>query len=471
MEFFLKVCYSMRTFSSQFRHRFLEFLREKGLAKDGAHLTLAVSGGVDSMVMLRLVESIVEEKQLTIVVAHFNHNLRGEESDRDEAFVRSYCVERGIRYFCESGDVKAYAHEHKLPLTMAARELRYAFLERVRSTEGMHSIATAHHADDNAETVLMNVLRGTGIRGLVGIPVRHEDGRIIRPMLFGTRNEIEQYAKEEGVHFVEDSSNQSNVYSRNYLRHEVLPMVEEHGYPGARVSLNRISTMMTELEHYVRGELDRLMPEIVSHTAHRTVNVQISRLLALPRFLQSELLFKVLSELGLEVQATTVESTLSLCVMETGSVIDLGDHVQALRDRDAVVLSRLMPEETYAIRVEPDGNYTTGDFRLSVSAAEPKPEPPVFHSGVEIVDAGRLAFPLTLRTWRDGDWFMPLGLGGRKKISDYFIDRKVSLRDKRKFPVLESNGDIVWLCGLRLDERFSVQPQTRTIVTLRYERT
>ncbi len=442
-----------------------------GLVRRGETIVMAVSGGIDSMVMAELFVRLRASWNLTLAIAHVNHQLRGEESLGDEAFVRQHAERWGIPFYAERVDTYYHAAANRLSKQEAARKLRYQVFERVRTEVNADAVATAHQADDNAETVLLNALRGTGVRGLAGIPVRREPGAIIRPLLFARRAEINIFAQEQGIPFRLDSSNASTEYRRNYLRQNVIPAIEASREFDFVTSLNRLSRLMRQLDTLLSTEVHHLLPGVLTQDERGGSSLHVSRLRSKPEYLQEAIVLEVLRRLGAEAEAHKVHQVLELCDRTTGSQVQLSKDLHVYRNRDRLEFGTPRLEPPLYHEVVLGESYSLEDFRFTLS--EPLPRPATLDStrSVEFVDARRLGNRLVLRSWQEGDWFMPLGMSFKKKLSDYFVDEKVPLRQKHRIPILESNGEIVWICGKRLDDRFKVTEETKDVVRLEFGQT
>jgi tRNA(Ile)-lysidine synthase len=400
-------------------------------------------------------------------IAHLNHQLRGEESLQDERFVQQRAQELGISCHAKRVDTLEHAHCRHLSKQEAARELRYQFLEDVRMAVGASGVATAHQADDNAETVLLNALRGTGIRGLAGIPVRREPGKIIRPLLFARRTEIEAYAASRNIPFRTDSSNDSTEYARNYLRKAIIPLLTEV-HPDVVESLNRIARMMRQLDEKVGRELDARWSTFCRPDEMGRTTVNIPGLLSEPAFVQEEIALRLFRSLGVELRAATVQRVLDLCSHPSGHSLQLSGRLTVYRDRDRLVFTASDTRQPFHHRVALGERYSFSTFEFSLSAPIPPPARLDSARTTEFADADCLGASLVLRSWKEGDWFIPLGMQSKKKLSDFFTDEKVPLFEKPTIPILESEGEIVWVCGKRLDDRFKVTGRTRAVVRLEY---
>lgn len=456
----------IRTAVESLENKFENFLRSQRLLEPCSTAILAVSGGVDSMVMLRLFCTIQKKWSLRLNIAHVNHQLRGAESDGDEEFVRSAAQTLDVPFFCRRANTLEYAHENRLSKQEAARELRYQFFDELRRELQGTAVATAHQANDNAETVLLNVLRGAGVRGLSGIPLQRD--YIIRPMLFASREEIEQYASLAGVAFRQDSSNNSLDYKRNLLRQSIIPMLKSEIQPDIIESLNRVSRIMRQLDESLQSQAQALTVSVVTADGRARMKVSIPALLAQPVYLQEALILDIFRQLDLELRAEKVAHTLQLCTFPTGRRLQLSRSIAVYHDRDQLVFVKSDQPVEYRQTVSLGATYNFESFRFSTSPEESPPwrfEPGRF---VEVVDARRLGSQLVLRPWQKGDRFIPLGMRSKKKLSDFFTDEKIPLFEKSTIPILESDGEIVWVCGRRLDDRFKVTDKTQAVVRLSY---
>lgn len=451
-------------------HRSLrEFVVQQRLIEREDRLILAVSGGLDSMVMLDAVAALQKDLRLSIIVAHFNHQLRGHESEADEAFVRSTARTMGLECYIEHANTQTAAEASRTSIQEAARNLRYEFFAKLRTSLGYHKIATAHHADDNAETVLFHLVRGTGVHGLAGIPLRRADIAVIRPLMFATRDEIRSYATEHGVTYRTDSSNLGKDYTRNFIRHEIMPRIREQINPNVTLTLRRSSELFHHLDEYLQAQANALERTVMLRSTGTEIALDRVQLLRQHVFMQEYLLFLAVRKLArMEADFATIRAMMSICLSDTGSSMTITKDIVFFRDREEVLLRRLKTTMPFRYNVEPGRLYELEHFRFSmatVDTAEFSNDP-----NVEFVDADKLVGTLTLRSWADGDSFLPLGMTGMKKLSDFFIEQKVPLFEKPTIPLLLHNDSIVWVCGMRLDNRFKVTPSTKRIFKLEFSR-
>ena len=399
---------------------------------------LALSGGIDSMV---LADMLLQAKA-EFVLAHCNFHLRGEESDGDEKFVRDYAERKGLSLYVKQFDTLNYAEEHKLSIEMAARELRYAWFEELRQQLGYDKIAVAHHADDQLETFFINLLRGAGIRGLKGMqPV---NGNIIRPLLDKSREEIHQYAIENGIKWREDHTNAETQFLRNKIRHELLPVIDGISKEGRASILKSISHLASENELY-RELVDKKLFQIVKKDGEVQKASHLSPL-------NSQLLFEWLRDYGFN--SDQVHFIYEAKNGQPGTVFFSPTHKVTI-ERDGVELTPICQHDKTKVELVYEQHPNDDNFVIDKS-----PE-------VAQLDYDKLTFPLKLRIWQAGDRFYPLGMKGSRLLSDFMKDLKLTTRQKEECQVLTTAKDeIVWVVGRRVDERFKVTDKTKSILKI-----
>lgn len=433
--------------------RFLEFSNKERLFSANSRLLLAVSGGVDSMVMARL----FREAGISHAIAHCNFSLRGEESDGDEKFVSAYAGEHDIPFFTAKFNTLEHAAAKKISVQMAARELRYEWFASLVNSEGLDAVAVAHNLNDNAETFLINLIRGTGLSGLTGMNPSHD--RIIRPLLFAARDEIAAYASEKKISFREDSSNSQVKYTRNRIRHNVIPEMAKVN-PGVLTaitdSMSHLASSSEIVEVYIQGLSEAIFrPDANGFTAD-TKSLSDLKPLA-PH------IYELFRKYGISPKQTG--EVISLLGSQTGRYILTSTH-RLLCDRGRIIITERGESETsdYIFSSIDDmrlsGLFT--DMRIADPDGEPLPVSPLTAS----LDLDRITFPLKVRNWDKGDRFMPLGMKQMKKISDFLIDMKVPVSLKEKVLLLLSGDEIIWVMGYRIDERFRVTGQSGRILVL-----
>ncbi|MFH0990525.1 MAG: tRNA lysidine(34) synthetase TilS [bacterium] len=443
------------------------FLAEGNSISEGSTLLLAVSGGIDSMVMLQLFVDIRTTYPFHLRIAHINHLLRGTESDQDEVFVRRIAKELSVPYYLKRVDVNSFAAQRNLSKQEAARALRYQALEELRLESASDFILTAHHADDNAETVLMNVIRGTGIRGLAGIPDYVPTRKIVRPLLHVSREQIEAYASVHGVQYREDSSNPSLEYRRNKVRLSLLPEIRKNYNPEINTVLNRLSETMKHLRSWVDAEVESRFGNVVAADGNE-FRLNIVRFSAEPLYLQNEIILELLRRLKIEPAHEKVHALLDLSCSQSGRSLHLSPEVIVWKDRDSLLFQRRNEYPAYELSIESGAVIECEHFSFSISQETALPVSYSESTLIEDIDAAKLGSRLILRTWREGDWFIPLGMQEKKKLSDFFIDQKIPSSKKSEIPIFESDGSIVWVCGQRIDNRFRITEKTQKTVRLQF---
>jgi tRNA(Ile)-lysidine synthase len=446
--------------------RFSDFAgRECGMHGNGRYL-LAVSGGLDSVVLCDLMHDL----GFSFAIAHCNFGLRGEESERDESFVRTLAASIGVDSFFNRFDTAGHAARERVSVQEAARGLRYGWFDSILAedrlspgvTEGRRPplrLITAHHADDNIETLLMNLFKGTGISGLRGM--LPDNGRVLRPLLFAFREELELYAGARGLASVEDSSNREVKYTRNRVRLQLMPLIEEI-FPQARQSLASEIRFFRDTETLQSLALQRIRDGLCERRGD-AVCIPVEKLRRSPAM--NTVLYDVLREHGFTPAQT--EAAVGLMDAPTGKYILSPSH-RLLKNRAWIILSPLRPtEEETAVMESASAAACTADGTLSLSES--------IHAPVDLTVGGDLAvcldgrdvrFPLLLRRWRKGDYFHPLGMPKKKKVARFLIDRKLSMEEKRRVWVLESDRRILWVVGMRIDDRFKVTPSTKRFLRL-----
>ena len=432
--------------------QFKAYINRYNLIADGDKVILALSGGIDSMVLADL----LLKTKVEFVAAHCNFHLRGEESDGDDWFVRKFAEKRGIQCFVKHFETEKYAAKYGISIEMAARDLRYAWFEQLRQQLGYDKIAVAHHADDQAETFFINLLRGAGLRGLKGM--LPQNGVIIRPLLWASREQIRQYAVENQVIWREDHTNAENVYLRNKIRNQLLPAFDELK-PEARQGLYK------SLEHLAsENELYReLLKEKLSQIVKRNDEVQS---FPTPNFQLSTFNFQLLFEWLRQYNFNTDQCRFIFEAMETG----IGNNYyssthQLVIGRNELQLSELKGDANDEIQIDEGEWEVFSPIHLCLSKLEKTPDFVIDKSSdVAQLDFDKLKFPLTLRHWRHGDRFHPLGMKGSKLLSDFFVDQKFTEAQKQNvLLLLSAENEILWVVGHRIDDRFKVTSETKSV--------
>lgn len=419
---------------------------------NGKKLLLAVSGGIDSMVLVHLCHQL----NLDFAIAHCNFQLRGEESNDDEAFVKSHAEKIQVPVFIERFDTQTFADQYKLSIQVVARNLRYEWFYSLLVNHNFDYILTAHHLDDSLETFLINFTRGSGIEGLTGIPQQND--KIVRPLLVFSRNDIEVFAQDNTVEWREDSSNATDKYWRNKLRHEIIPVLKTLN-PSLLASFENTVTHLKQTQSLAEDAVKSLYQSVVTEEEHHTV-IDLKKLQKHANY--KAYLYEWLQPFGFSDWTAVYD----LLAAQSGKQVLSESHV-LLKNRAVLLLFSKQSSQSEAIYWIPKGQSEVKvPLKMSFCNVGDISNQ---SSNVIFVDEGLLQFPLTLRRWQEGDVFQPSGMTGKKKLSKFFKDEKFSLLDKANVWLLCSENNIVWIVGKRADERFKVTANTTKILKINYE--
>jgi tRNA(Ile)-lysidine synthase len=415
---------------------------------------LAVSGGVDSVVMTDL----FYESGYECIILHCNFGLRNVESDADEAFVRSLAAKYEFPVFVKKFDTAEYAEENGISVQMAARELRYNWFNEISEIQKIDKISTAHNMNDSVETALLNLSRGTGIKGITGIPVIN--GNYIRPLLFSARLEILEYCRTNNLQFREDSSNASKKYKRNKIRHDLIPIFEEIN-PSFIRTMNDNIQRFEESHQIYRKEVIRKRSQLFNHKdTHVEIDLNaLKSIEPLPSWL-----YELFSDYGFSMdQCLNIEKILT---SNSGKQFISSTHRLYL-DREKLLLYKNEDSSFDRYYIDSYDSRVVLPFSMDIEMIDSDSlvELPR-ESTIACLDIDKLNFPLTIRRWQHGDYFYPLGMDQMKKVSDFFIDNKVPVPVKNKTWILTSGKNIVWIMGLRIDNRYKITSKTENILKL-----
>jgi len=420
----------------------------------GKKILLAISGGIDSVVLAHLFQNLNFE----FALAHCNFSLRGKEADDDEQFVKELGQLLNVTVYTKTFSTEKYAKEHKLSIQMAARKLRYDWFDSLLKINQFNYTATAHHLDDNLETVLINFTRGTGLNGLTGIP--EINGNTIRPLLPFSRDEIESFAKKNKIIWKEDKSNAQIKYKRNKIRHQIIPLLKELN-PNLLSSFKETTAHLKESQEIVNMAIEELKKAIIIPVKEGVQKIDIHKLkeLANPK----AYLFELLKDYGF----TEWNDVTNLLDAQSGKQLFSKTH-RLLKDREYLLLTEINSAKAKANQHEikkSQKSIALEKFKLVFRETEHL-ETKVESKDIVFINMDKLQFPLQLRKWQKGDFFYPLGMNGKKKLSKFFKDEKLSLVDKENIWLLCSANAIVWILGKRLDDRFKINNNTKNIVRI-----
>lgn len=434
-------------------NQFIQNIEENQIIEPTQKVLLAISGGIDSMVLLYL----FEKSGFDYGIAHCNFQLRGEESDMDEAFVKRQVLIHGVPAFFETFETQEYANLNGFSIEMAARELRYNFFEKVRVENGFDCIVTAHHQDDLIETFFLNLSRKTGIKGLTGI--KDKAGKVVRPLLFAGRAEIEDFAKSNYIEFREDSSNSDIVFQRNFLRHKILPLFMELN-PSFKKNILASIGNLKDAEKVYSGFLELEKSRVVSEEKTETViNIYELQKTSFPKIL----LHEILSEYNFN--AAVVDEIFKSLETESGKQFFSKTH-RVVKDREKLFVSAIKVGEDKIYYIEQDDIELFVPLDITIEKLGGDDFSIIKEANVACLDLEKVEFPLLIRKWHQGDYFQPLGMTGFKKVSDFFIDQKIPIHEKENTWILCSGKKIVWIMGHRIDNRFKVTQNSSQVLKI-----
>lgn len=447
------------TASKKILHKVIQFINDQNLTHNMDRLIVGVSGGSDSVMLLHLLHCL----DYQCIVAHCNFQLRGVESDGDELFVQQLSQQIGLPFYHVTFNTKEYAEKEAISIEMAARNLRYNWFETLRQSQQANAIAVGHHADDAIETFLINLTRGTGLRGLTGISAHY--GFIIRPLLCLNRKEIDQYIQENKLSYRSDSTNNDQTIVRNKIRHQLIPLFEEMN-PSFRETMQKNISKLSEAYSIINHDIAQSTPQLIQRDKN-IFTIQLTPLMQKknPHFALFELLHPF------QFNPATIQSIYESLKGISGKQFYSSTH-RLIKDRDQLLLFPIEKEQqqktsifisqpTHAVQID---NHLTIEISLPVSSSDITIEK---QKEVIFVDTDKLYFPIEIRHPRAGDFFYPFGSSGKKKLSDFFVDCKWNLLQKEQCWIMLSGGAIVWIIGARFDNRFKVDEQTQKITKIR----
>ncbi|MBI5846722.1 MAG: tRNA lysidine(34) synthetase TilS [Nitrospirae bacterium] len=440
---------------------------KNGLLAEGDSVVVGFSGGPDSTCLLYLLHTLKEKYQLRICALYINHNLRPDEVPAEIAFCRKFCEDLGIPFMVESVDVISFSEEHRMNRQEAARELRYQAFGKASAEIGANKVALAHNADDQAETLLMRLVRGAGPAGLSGIPVKR--GNIIRPLLETGKQEIERFLVGRDIVAVIDSSNRKEDYFRNMVRLRLMPILKQAN-PQLLQSLGHTMEILREEERYFEILVTKTLMKLISRKSQKRIELFLSPLEAMETVILRRVLRRALSETeGLRgIGFLHIEDIIALIKNgKSGDRLMLPRDIRVIKDYALLVITSEEPLRIAEYTLDLPGEAViVGAGQVVTAAREEGTEQLGDGKSSVVLDAEKLRFPLTVRPRRTGDFFYPMGFGRKKKLQDFLVDMKVPRDERDSIPVVVSGDDIAWIAGYRADERFKVRDQTKKFVRL-----
>lgn len=443
----------------------IRFIKENNLISEGDKILIALSGGPDSVFLLHFFNKFKNKYKIFLGAVHINHLLRGNNSDRDEIFCKAICNELDIPIYTVKANVKLYAKRNKCSLEIAGRNIRYEYFEKILSSQKYSKIATAHNADDNAETVLLNLIKGTGINGIAGIPVKRD--KITRPILCLTKKEILEYLEDNKFEYRIDESNLSNEYERNFLRNDVIPLIQKNLNPSFTENILNSSLNFQRFNLLIEKMLSELKFEI-DIKKNKYFTLPVKHFEAVDEFLISQLIKNLIDKnFNLQSNSDDLKKIFLIKNKQAGKSEELSNNLLVLKERDKIIITKRKPDKKNAYKsIQIGKSIKVDDKNLSINEVIKSKVKIGKNKNIEFISGDKVNDVFTIRTWQNGDKFYPIGMKGTKKISDYLNEIKIDSFQKKNQLVLINNGKIVWIIGQRLDDRFKITSQTKRILKL-----
>ena len=443
----------------------LRFIKENNLVSAGDRILVALSGGPDSVFLLHFFNKFKKKFKIQIEAAHINHKLRGKDSDRDEYFCEAICDELDIPLHIFAADIKSVSKKEKTSLEITGRKIRYKYFDNLLATIKNSKLASAHNADDNTETVLLNLIKGAGLKGLSGIPIKRD--KIIRPILCLTKREILDYLEENKFEYRIDQSNLSSEYERNFLRNDIIPLIQENLNPAFNNSVLNSSINFQKLNYLI----DKLLSEFKTKLDFKKndfLSIPVQILLQTDEFLISQLIKTSVDEnFNVKIDAVDIKKILLLAKKQTGKSEELSLKLTATKERGKIVISKnnISPQK-YEVEIKIGESIKIDKKIFSISPAKKESIILGKSKNIEYISAEKVKGDFIIRNWHSGDRFKPIGMAGTKKISDYLNDIKIDAVKKKNQLVLVNNKKIVWVIGQRLDDVYKITPKTKKVLKL-----
>lgn len=462
--------------NNDIKKRFLKFIKEKNIIKSGDKILVGLSGGPDSVCMLSLLCSIREEEEIEVAAAHINHMLRGEEADKDEEYSKRLCESLGVRFFSKRIDINKYVLETGKSSELAGREARYDFFNEIINKINFNKIATAHNANDQAETILMRIMRGTGLEGLGGIPVERE-GKYIRPILFMKREEVEQYCKENNLTPHIDATNLERIYSRNKVRLDILPYMKNNFNPNIVETINRMALLLQDDNEFIEGEVSKAYKDncfekengiVISKNLFNIHSAIVTRVIRKALF--------TINKSNYDMEMKNIEDIIELSNLGTNKRVDLPKDIYAENVYGDIIIrkkeyikNKLSNELILNKKDILHNEVIFDEYILNFDVVNNKDIKQENNEFIKKFDYDKIN-NVTIRYRKDGDRITPLGMKGSKKLKDIFIDMKIPKEKRDEIPLIQFNDDISWIVGIKMSDKFKITKETKHILKVSVKR-
>jgi tRNA(Ile)-lysidine synthase len=441
----------------------IKFIARHNLIAENDRILAAFSGGADSVFLLTFLFKFRKKYKIQVAAFHLNHMLRKKAAFNDEEFCRNFCSEHKIPFYYDRIDVKAAALNEGISVEEAGRNTRYSLLQQTAEKEGFHRIATGHNMDDNTETILLNLFKGTGIKGISGIP--YTRGKIIRPLLNISKEDIRLYLQESEISYLTDKSNLTIDYERNFIRNKVIPLVQKRINPSLNEAVFRSSEVLKGIAGYIEKEVQNVSGEIIEEEGD-ILKLDLEKLTRMDSELIPEILKSTIERnFGVQLTFNDIQSVFSLVDKPSGKGTNLQGGIRAEREREHLVFYILRQEAATHLEITTGSHCKINGKTLFIEQWTKKIEISV-NRNVEFISGDKLDNKFIIREWKRGDKFTPLGMSGSVKVSDFLNSQKIPLFKKKRELVLTDGKDIIWVIGHRINEKFKIKPDTQKVLKL-----
>lgn len=459
------------TFLRDFLHKVENFLLNEMIIDNSTKIIVAVSGGVDSITLLDALAIFADKYKLQLFVVHFNHNLRAENSNLDAEFVKKLAKEYALPFHTANGKVKKFAEKNNLCIETAARILRYNFFERISRLLNADFVATAHTANDSVETFFINLLRGSGLTGLCGIPLRRQfikDVLLVRPLIDFKKSELIQYAKLRNLRWREDETNSLLNFTRNKIRLDLLPKLENDFNTAIIDVINRTTKLLQGADRIIHQYVKRNLPIIVENVSNESFAFNLNIFQTYDKFIQGELIQTAFLKYFRQPPPSLykIDRILQLMNSDTGSMFEITKSISVVKDRNLLVFYRRKLFQETNLIISKIGSYEIHNKKIVLSEVSKKDVKFSNNPNIEYFDFELVPSVLYIRNWKNGDTFQPLGMENEVKVSDFLTNQKISFLERPNVLVLCSKNDIIWLIGCRISEKFKITEKTNKFLKI-----
>jgi tRNA(Ile)-lysidine synthase len=459
-------------FFQNFYREVEKFVISEMLVEKGSKLVVAVSGGVDSVVLLDVLVNLADMYKFQISVVHYNHNLRGDASNKDEKFVRELSAKYNIPFYSANGKVTQYAEKNSMSIEEAARFLRYFFFERITRTIGSNFLATAHTSDDSAETFLLNLFRGAGLTGLSGIPAKRQfvkDVIIIRPFLKFSKQSLIEYANKRGLEWREDESNLQKKYTRNKIRLDLIPKLKKDYSPSIIDIINRAAKLIQDADRIIHNYVKTHLSQILFDISTESISIKLPLFKTFDEFIRGEMLQTILMKYFriAPPNMKIIDRILKLESSDIGAICEITKNIFVVKDRQAIVITKKNLLNVVNQKIQKKGKFPIGDLIFILTEINPEDVEYSNNNKIEFIDFNLISNELTVRNWEHSDEFNPLGMLGTMSVSDFLMNEKVPFLNKPNVLVLtDKDNEIIWVCGYRISNKYKITTKTQKVLKI-----